>query len=87
MQFGYICSLPLLQLPEGKGHELWALLQVTPRDAKVKSQSSFFLRHYELPPVLDAQFSASFEGAVQAKTVTATSYVPSPIAHQLRRDR
>jgi hypothetical protein len=64
MQFGYTVSLPLVQLP-GKGHKLWALLRVTPRDV-AGAQPAFFLRNYELPPVLNGQFSARFWGAVDA---------------------
>lgn len=64
IQFGYLVEVPLSQFP-GKGHELWALLEVTPRDAEAKAPS-FFLRHYELPPILATDFSAKFNGALQA---------------------
>jgi hypothetical protein len=64
IQFGYLVELPLSQFP-GKGHELWALLQVTPRDTATQAHS-FFLRHYELPPILATDFSARFGGALQA---------------------
>lgn len=63
-QFGYVAEVPVSQFP-GKGHELWALLQVMPRDGETNTPS-FFLRHYELPPILATDYSAKFEGVLQA---------------------
>ena len=63
-QFGYVAEAPVSQFP-GKGHELWALLQVTPRDGETNT-ASFFLRHYGLPPILATEYSAKFDGVLQA---------------------
>lgn len=65
MQFGFVASLPLVQLPI-KNPKLWGLLRLTPQGGGADAQPAFFLREYDLPRILDPQFLVRFSSSVRA---------------------